>query len=97
MKRILLIAALAFTAGVNSQLFAQEQEEETVEVEQPKKPVRPQVKLVPTHEICGRVFDAATNQPASGVQVKVYNDMYHSAMTDEEGNYFINVPIHPLG
>ena len=92
MKRILLIAALAFTAGVNSQLFAQEQDEETVEVEQPKKPVRPQVKLVPTHEICGRVFDAATNQPASGVQVKVYNDLYHSAMTDEEGNYFINVP-----
>lgn len=52
------------------------------------------VAKVPTHEISGRVFDAATHEPASGVQVRVYNESRYSAMTDDKGEYFIKVPDH---
>jgi TonB-linked SusC/RagA family outer membrane protein len=94
MKRILFFAACYFFAAMNFQLFAQDTdtEEEAVEPAQTKRIVKPNIRNIPTHEVCGRVFDAATHQPASGVQVKVYNEMYFSAMTDENGQYFINVP-----
>ena len=44
--------------------------------EAPAKKAAPKkaVAKVPTHEISGRVFDAATHEPASGVQVRVYNE-----------------------
>lgn len=64
--------------------------------EAPAKKAAPKkaVAKVPTHEISGRVFDAATHEPASGVQVRVYNESRYSAMTDDKGEYFIKVPDH---
>ena len=94
MKRIFIISAMLLLGGLNLPMLAQDydEEEEVVEVSQPKRVVKPLRQNVPTHEICGRVFDAATHKPASGVQVKVYNELYYSAMTDEDGQYFIKVP-----
>ena len=43
-------------------------------------------------EIQGRVIDESTGEPLAGVQVKSYNNPYYTAMTDEQGAFWINVP-----
>lgn len=43
-------------------------------------------------DIKGKVTDAATGKPLTGVQVKAYGNERYSAMTDTEGNYSISVP-----
>ena len=88
MKRNLIITAVMALSIVSQSALAQEQ---SASVRNAEKKVQPQL---PTHEICGRVYDAATHQPASGVQVRVYNDNRYSAMTDDNGEYFIKVPDH---
>ena len=40
----------------------------------------------------GHVIDAATGTPAVGVKVQAYNNALYAAMTDEEGNYTIQLP-----
>ena len=44
-------------------------------------------------EVKGRVFDAATGEPAAGVQVYGYNTQI-SAMTDDNGEYTIKLPAY---
>ncbi|MCQ2076993.1 MAG: SusC/RagA family TonB-linked outer membrane protein [Bacteroidaceae bacterium] len=43
-------------------------------------------------EIKGKVIDAATKSPASGIKVVTFNDRRYTAMTNEEGEYTIKVP-----
>lgn len=43
-------------------------------------------------DIKGKVTDAATGKPLTGVQVKAYGNERYSAITDAEGNYSISVP-----
>ena len=43
-------------------------------------------------EISGFVYDGATKQPLSGVQVQSLNNRYYTAMTDDSGRYTIRVP-----
>ena len=43
-------------------------------------------------DIKGKVTDAATGKPLTGVQVKAYGNERYTAMTDTEGNYSISVP-----
>ena len=43
-------------------------------------------------EFRGKVLDAATNSPAAGVQVQAYNNPQYAAMTDEQGEYTIQLP-----
>ena len=43
-------------------------------------------------EVKGVVYDAATNQPLSGVRVQALNNRYYSALTDEKGEYTLRVP-----
>ena len=43
-------------------------------------------------EIKGKVIDASTKMPASGVKVVTFNDRRYTAMTNEEGTYTIKVP-----
>ncbi len=47
---------------------------------------------VPTHPVKGRVVDAATRQPVSGISVQAYNDNRFTAMSDEDGTFVIQVP-----
>lgn len=47
---------------------------------------------VPTHPVKGRVLDASTRQPLSGISVKAYNDERFSAMSDEDGSFTIQIP-----
>ncbi|MBQ9665827.1 MAG: SusC/RagA family TonB-linked outer membrane protein [Bacteroidaceae bacterium] len=44
-------------------------------------------------EVKGRVFDAATGEPAAGVQVQAYNTPV-AAMTDDNGEYSIKIPAY---
>ena len=48
----------------------------------------------PTKEIKGKVVDAATGVPTPGIRVQGYNDNAHSAMTDENGEYTLVVPLY---
>ena len=43
-------------------------------------------------DIKGKITDAATGKPLTGVQVKAYGNERYSAMTDVNGEYAINVP-----
>lgn len=74
-------------------MAAQEEagEEEATEAVAPKKQVKP-VKKYPTIEIKGKVVDAATGEPLAGAQLQAYNNKNYTAMTDENGEYTINVP-----
>jgi len=54
-------------------------------VEKPKK----EYEMV---EIQGRVLDAATHEPLAGAQVKSFDNPFYTAMTDEDGVFFIKVP-----
>lgn len=40
----------------------------------------------------GKVYDAATGEPAVGIKVQAYNNSLYAAMTDENGAYRIRVP-----
>ncbi len=44
--------------------------------------------------VTGRVVDAATGQPAPGVQVRAYNDNAFSAMTGDDGVYQLKIPVY---
>lgn len=43
-------------------------------------------------EFKGHVIDAATGTPAVGVKVQAYNNPKYAAMTDEQGDYTIQLP-----
>ena len=84
-KNIFTFALLSlFTLGIQAQEAA---------ITPQKKPsvTRP---VVPTKEIHGTVFDAGTNMPAAGIRVTAYNDRRYAAMTDENGEYTIKVPLY---
>ena len=84
-KNIFTFALLSlFTMGTQAQEAA---------ITPQKKPsvTRP---VVPTKEIHGTVFDAGTNMPAAGIRVTAYNDRRYAAMTDENGEYTIKVPLY---
>lgn len=89
-------AAMAFFMGAMP-MVAQDEVEEPDEAAvilkaklQAKK--AQQAKKYPTSEVKGKVVDAATGEPLAGVHVKAYNNSTYTAMTDEDGNYTINVP-----
>ena len=52
------------------------------------------VKSHPLLPISGRVIDAATGYPLTGVRVQAYNDKNYTAMTGANGTYTIKVPSH---
>ena len=68
-----------------------EAEESTEVVAAPKKQAKPKKKY-PTIEIKGKVVDAATGEALAGAQIQAYNNRNYTAMTDENGEYIINVP-----
>jgi len=85
-------AAMAFFMGAMPMVAQDEvDEQETEVVAKPKKVAKP-VKKYPTYEVKGKVIDAATGEALAGVHVKAYNNSNYTAMTDEDGNYTINIP-----
>ena len=75
--------------------MAQEYDEDgelVIEGASVNKKVEKPKKTYPMKEIQGLVIDAATGEPLAGVQVKSFNNPYYTAMTDEEGVFWIQVP-----
>ncbi len=88
------LAALAFFLSTALPVAAQDEAEDADVVEVAAKPVKKasQAKKYPTIEIKGKVVDAATGEPLAGAQLQSFNNSYYTAMTDENGEYVINVP-----
>lgn len=86
MKRIasILIALLAGAPCFIS--YAQEAQEA------PIKPAKPATENVALHEVKGRVLDAATGEALAGVRVQAYSGTKYTAMTDDNGEYTIQIP-----
>ncbi|MBR0047252.1 MAG: SusC/RagA family TonB-linked outer membrane protein [Bacteroidaceae bacterium] len=80
MKRILFAIAVGMNTCFALNLSAQEAASQKAEVN--------------VREVKGRVIDAATKEPAVGVQVQAYNNPRYSAMTDDQGEYTIKVPTY---
>lgn len=95
MKRIVLALAATTLCSVlsaqdvtSNSLAATEGGSGKVQVDQSLS----NVKNVVLHAVKGRVLDAATGEPAVGVQVQAYNQPLYAAMTDEHGEYTIKLP-----
>lgn len=86
-------AAMGFLMGLLPMAAQDEVEsqEATEVVAAPKRQAKP-AKKYPTIEIKGKVVDAATGEPLAGAQIQSYNNRNYTAMTDENGEYTINVP-----
>ena len=86
------IAAFMFFLGIALPVVAQEEvTEEVTEVAAPIKKVKP-AKTYPTIDVKGKVVDAVTGEPLAGVRLQAFNNKYYTAMTDENGEYTIQVP-----
>ena len=46
-----------------------------------------------TRAVRGQVIDAATSAPIPGAMIKAYGVDGYSGLTDDQGNYTINVPV----
>ena len=94
MKRyyILLVSTLLML-GLCQPILAQDddyEEEEVTTVVKKKSPVKKPV--YPTMEVKGTIIDAATKAPLAGIQVQTLNDRNYAAMTNEKGEFVIQVP-----
>lgn len=89
------LAAMVFFMGALPMAAQEETEVSDVAVSEGtiaiKKQAKP-AKKYPTIEIKGKVVDAATGEPLAGAQLQAYNNKNYTAMTDENGEYTINVP-----
>ena len=61
----------------------------------PKAPIRKVAKVVnyKMKTVSGTVLDAATKEPIEGARVAAYGNARFSIMTDENGNYNLEVPV----
>ena len=91
MKKIACAIAVLIGSMMAVQSHAQEPEQEQQEVA-PKREVQKQ-ETYEMKELTGRVIDAATKEAAVGVRVQAYNNTRYSAMTDDQGQYTIKVPV----
>lgn len=88
------LIALALTSAYTISTFAQDAtSDDGAAAVQSEKTVKPKWNY-PTKDINGRVVDAATGAPVAGIRVQGYNDNSHSAMTDENGEYTLTVPLY---
>ena len=80
---------LCFTLPAVAQDDFEDDAEEAVVA---KKVVKKQKKYE-TRAVSGQVLDAATSSPVSGAIVKAFGIEGYSALTDDQGNYTVNVPL----
>lgn len=96
LKRVLGLGfCLFFCAGLTPSMAQDDSETEDETVDEPvvKKRVVPTGPTYEMKELSGQVLDAATHKPISGVRIQALNDIRYTAMTGEDGNYKISVPV----
>lgn len=86
----ILCISMAMALGSNLALYAQDNVVSTEK--SPLAIAKKAENKYPTIEVKGRVVDAATNTPLIGVQVQSLGNARYSAMSDENGEFTINVP-----
>lgn len=79
-----IAVAISFAAHLQAQETASQRNGEAVA----------KVAIMPMQEVRGKVIDAATKEPAVGVQVQAYNNPRYSTMTDDKGEYAIQLPAY---
>ena len=92
MKRYILYGLtmlMAFPLGV----YAQEEEESEDATQTIARKIRKPQKKYETRTVRGTVLDAATEKPIAGAMVKTQGIEGFSALTDDQGNYTISVPL----
>ena len=80
---------MAFPLGV----YAQEEEESENATQTIARKIRKPQKKYETRTVRGTVLDAATEKPIAGAMVKTQGIEGFSALTDDQGNYTISVPL----
>jgi len=93
MRRYILFGlTLSLLTALPVSLYAQDDEQEEVEV---SAPVRKAVvkKQYPTRTVRGHVLDAATRQPVAGAIVRAAEIDGFSTLTDDDGAYELKVPL----
>jgi len=90
-KSILRLALFTLCFATYSAVYAQEADDST-EVK-PRAKVSRQTPAVELREVCGLVLDAATNEPIDGARVQAFGNPLYSVMTDEDGTYWLKVPV----
>lgn len=84
-------AALMFFVGITPAMAQDETDVDEAEFAVKREVKKPQ-KNYPMMEVTGKVVDAATGEALAGVKLSAYNNIYYTAMTDEDGTYTIKVP-----
>lgn len=87
MKRYILFGLSALMIGTNTMMA---QEAETVNSKDTKS--MKTAKQYPTRKVKGRVLSSATNLPVSGALVSVGEMQGYSVLTNDKGEYELNVP-----
>ena len=84
LRTIACLFLFSATVGV----FAQSESEKASSADAKKQ--APQYEM---REVSGHVYDAATNKPLAGVNVRALNNRQYTAMTNEDGAYTLKVPV----
>lgn len=74
-------------------LYVSAQDEQDNEEDAPRKVTKVQIKKYDTRTVKGRVLDAAGDTPIAGAIVKASGVEGYSTLTDDNGNYTLNVPV----
>ena len=94
MKRFQLIILSLISIFVSTTAFAQDEEEFGEETKTEKKVKRVTVPNVPTKEIRGICVDATTKAPLAGIMVRALDNANFTAMTEDNGEFVIKVPVY---
>ena len=92
LRALSLVLFLAVPTMMSSQEVDEDVEVEEAVTPHPQRPVKQAVNYE-MREVCGLVVDAATHQPIDGARVQAYGNALYSAMTDEDGTYWLKVPV----
>lgn len=94
MKRynVICIGALLALSANNLPCYAQYDDDGEKKVV--KKPAVEKPSNVATKEVKGHVVELINNQPVAGIQIQALGDRRYTAMTDENGEFSIKVPVY---
>ncbi len=93
MKRYnILCVSFLLAMGITTSAYAQDDYNDGLSVEVKKPASKKKLYNGPTMVVKGRVVDATNGMPVSGIHVQTLNDLRFAAMTDEKGEFSVEVP-----
>ena len=93
MKQFNIIILSLFSAFVAMPVLAQDDDTDSEEIKVVKKEKKAVLPTYPTKEIKGICVDAATKAPLSGIMVQALGHANYTAMTEDNGEFVIKVPV----